>query len=94
MIANPDAKGIQRENPAAPPFGEAETRNVRPNGRTFLVLLRVEMTGFEPVTPSLRTRCSAGLSYIPWKSTLVDDWRHHCNGLAGRFVNLVLSGFQ
>ncbi len=25
----------------------------------------VELTGFEPVTPSLRTRCSAELSYSP-----------------------------
>jgi hypothetical protein len=25
----------------------------------------VELTGFEPVTPSLRTRCSARLSYSP-----------------------------
>jgi hypothetical protein len=28
-------------------------------------LLMVEVTGFEPVAPSLRTRCSAGLSYTP-----------------------------
>ena len=27
--------------------------------------LPVEVTGFEPVTPSLRTKCSAGLSYTP-----------------------------
>ncbi len=25
----------------------------------------MELTGFEPVTPSLRTRCSARLSYSP-----------------------------
>ena len=32
----------------------------------------VELTGFEPVTPSLRTRCSARLSYSPlreWNCT-------------------------
>jgi hypothetical protein len=27
----------------------------------------VELTGFEPVTPSLRTRCSARLSYSPMR---------------------------
>ena len=25
----------------------------------------VEMRGFEPLTPWMQTRCSAGLSYIP-----------------------------
>ncbi len=26
----------------------------------------VEMTGLEPVTPCLQSRCSSQLSYIPW----------------------------
>ena len=29
---------------------------------------KVELRGFEPLTPSLRTRCSAELSYSPWRS--------------------------
>jgi hypothetical protein len=27
----------------------------------------VEMTGLEPVTPCLQSRCSSQLSYIPWE---------------------------
>jgi hypothetical protein len=33
--------------------------------KAFGELWLVEVTGFEPVTPSLRTRCSAELSYTP-----------------------------
>lgn len=33
----------------------------------------MELTGFEPVTPSLRTRCSAELSYSP-KNEPVYRW--------------------
>lgn len=28
-------------------------------------LLKVGMTGFEPATPSSRTKCATGLRYIP-----------------------------
>ncbi len=31
----------------------------------------MELTGFEPVTPSLRTRCSAELSYSPWEQGIL-----------------------
>ncbi len=27
---------------------------------------RVELRGFEPLTPSMRTRCATGLRYSPW----------------------------
>jgi hypothetical protein len=26
----------------------------------------VELRGFEPLTPSMRTRCATGLRYSPW----------------------------
>jgi hypothetical protein len=29
-------------------------------------LTRVELRGFEPLTPSMRTRCATGLRYSPW----------------------------
>jgi hypothetical protein len=29
---------------------------------------RVELRGFEPLTPSMRTRCATGLRYSPWNS--------------------------
>ena len=29
---------------------------------------KVEMRGFEPLAPSMRTRCATGLRYIPWDS--------------------------
>ena len=28
----------------------------------------VELRGFEPLTPSMRTRCATGLRYSPWNS--------------------------
>ena len=43
------------------------------HAQAFLQLIHgesVELTGFEPVTPSLRTRCSARLSYSP----LREEW--------------------
>ena len=36
----------------------------------------VELTGFEPVTPSLRTRCSARLSYSPLSEHRLDSCAH------------------
>ena len=30
-----------------------------------LLKLRVELRGFEPLTPSMRTRCATGLRYSP-----------------------------
>jgi hypothetical protein len=30
---------------------------------------RVELRGFEPLTPSMRTRCATGLRYSPWTAT-------------------------
>ena len=29
-------------------------------------LTLVELRGFEPLTPSMRTRCATGLRYSPW----------------------------
>src|SRR5690606_37293258 len=46
-----------------PNHGSREMRS--PCRRTVLV----ELTGFEPVTTSLRTRCSARLSYSPLRET-------------------------
>ena len=81
MIANPDAKGIQKGKSPSPHSAKPKQEESGRMAGLFLFFSEVEMTGFEPVTPSLRTRCSAGLSYIPKTSTLVDDRRHHCNGL-------------
>ena len=41
----------------------------------------VELRGFEPLTPSLRTRCSAELSYSPGMSAIVP-------GLTGGAIRL------
>src|SRR4029077_8455968 len=30
---------------------------------------RVELRGFEPLTPSMRTRCATGLRYSPWTAS-------------------------
>jgi hypothetical protein len=30
---------------------------------------RVELRGFEPLTPSMRTRCATGLRYSPWNAS-------------------------
>ena len=32
---------------------------------------RVELRGFEPLTPSMRTRCATGLRYSPWTGVSV-----------------------
>jgi hypothetical protein len=32
-------------------------------------LTRVELRGFEPLTPSMRTRCATGLRYSPWNAS-------------------------
>ena len=40
-------------------------RQVAASGGGPAVPSRVEMRGFEPLTPWMQTRCSAGLSYIP-----------------------------
>jgi hypothetical protein len=29
----------------------------------------VELRGFEPLTPSMRTRCATGLRYSPWNAS-------------------------
>ena len=29
----------------------------------------VELRGFEPLTPSMRTRCATGLRYSPWTAS-------------------------
>src|SRR5690606_27674909 len=56
-----------RRRPERGQLGRAGEQGVMrsPCRRTVLV----ELTGFEPVTPSLRTRCSARLSYSPLRET-------------------------
>ena len=41
---------------------------VRPGGQNQAADLHflVELRGFEPLTPSMRTRCATGLRYSPW----------------------------
>src|SRR5690606_34386660 len=48
---------------------EAQTPPNVGSGESLNLVRRVELTGFEPVTPSLRTRCSARLSYSPLRET-------------------------
>jgi hypothetical protein len=33
--------------------------------------LNVELRGFEPLTPSMRTRCATGLRHSPWNAVSV-----------------------
>ena len=42
-------------------------------GRVAFLTYRVEMTGLEPVTPCLQSRCSSQLSYIPRRNLV------HCH---------------
>ena len=37
----------------------------------------VEMRGFEPLTPSMRTKCATGLRYIPKTWTRLANFRGH-----------------
>jgi hypothetical protein len=36
---------------------------------------RVELRGFEPLTPSMRTRCATGLRYSPWNASQRSKYR-------------------
>jgi hypothetical protein len=43
------------------------TAGAPPNVASDLLIYRVEVRGFEPLTPAVRRQCSTGLSYTPKK---------------------------
>jgi hypothetical protein len=51
---------------------------IKPSTRNF----GVELRGFEPLTPSMRTRCATGLRYSPWT---VDKANRRADGDANHF---------
>jgi hypothetical protein len=52
--------------------GPTPGTRMRPNQRASDLVRdqipEVELRGFEPLTPSMRTRCATGLRYSPWNS--------------------------
>ena len=62
-------KMISQIPPNRPESPTRRTRAGRPQRASDLVKQenqRVELRGFEPLTPSMRTRCATGLRYSPW----------------------------
>jgi hypothetical protein len=65
---------------ATSPVGHRVTVTLSPRNELSFVLIvpltRVELRGFEPLTPSMRTRCATGLRYSPWNADSVANAGH------------------
>jgi hypothetical protein len=47
------------------PVADSQKAGIHDRNRPLTWCYLVEMRGFEPLTPSMRTKCATGLRYIP-----------------------------
>lgn len=67
------ASGVKRRSRRLRAPKTVSCKTTRMGGRSVCSAepRQVEITGFEPVTPCVQSRCSTGLSYIPTDSLLL-----------------------